>query len=195
MPQEIDKSALSPEVAAYVTELEDTVLKQEEQLEKGSGDEPDTGVDTLLKSADPALVAYVQGIQKSADEAREIAKAEREMREDREALTKADTLPQLGDRRTVADLIKSAEAHLPAEDFAALDELLTKANGTIESGAMFAELGKSAVGSNTGSDRIEKAAAALMDKDATLTKEQAEDAALQANPALYAEYEAARKEG
>jgi hypothetical protein len=195
MPHEIDKSALSPEVAEYVTKLEDTVLEQQDRLEKGGleGDEPDTGVEALLKSADPALVEYVQSIEKSAADAQAIAKAEREAREDREALAKAESLGHLGEARGVADLLKSAQAHMPEADFRALDELLTKANGQIESGALFAELGKGGREANLGgSERIEKAAQAVLEKDPSLTKEQAVDKAMQADPSLYADYEKER---
>lgn len=190
MPQ-IDKSDLDPEVAQYVTKLEDAVIELTDQVEKqetSSDDDSGDPVEDLLKSADPALVEYVQGIQKKAEEAEAIAKAEQEQRLDREFLAKADTLNNLGESREVADVLKSAAAHLPEADYAALEGLLASANGKIESGALFAELGKSSQSTGSGSDKIEKAAEALMADDATLTKEQAVDLAVQKNPALYTDY-------
>lgn len=189
MPQ-IDKSALDPEVAEYVTKLEDTVIDLQDRVEKADEQPEETGdtVESLLKSADPALVEYVQGIQKKAEEAEAVAKAEQERRIDREFLAKADTLSHLGEAREVADVLKAAAAHLPDADFEALDTMLTRANGQIESGNLFAEIGKAGPGALGGSDRIEKAASALMEADATLTKEQAVDAALAKNPDLYADY-------
>lgn len=187
MPQ-IDKSALDPEVAEYVTKLEDTVIDLQDRVEKGDTEDSGDPVESLLKSADPALVEYVQGIQKKAEDAEALAKAEQEQRIDREFLAKAATLDHLGEAREVADLLKSASAHLPEADFQALESLLTRANGRVESGELFAEIGKSGGGALGGSDRIEKAAEALMEADATLTKEQAVDAALAKDPALYREY-------
>jgi len=189
MPQ-IDKSALDPEVLDYITKLENTVVELEDEVSKGEDidDGSEGTVDDLLKTADPALVEYVQGIQKSAEEAQAIAKAEQEARIDREFVAKAETFDHLGETRQVADLLKSAAASMPEADYAALEGLLAAANGKIDSGALFAELGKSAGGTAAGNDRIEKAAAVLMDEDSALTKEQAVDLAVQKDPSLYADY-------
>jgi len=187
MPQ-IDKSALDPEVAEYVTKLEDTVIDLQDRVEKGDTEESTDPVESLLKSADPALVEYVQGIQKKAEDAEALAKAEQEQRVDRDFLAKAADLTHLGEAREVADVLKSAAAHLPEADFQALESMLTRTNGQIESGALFAEIGKSGGGSLGGTDRIEKAAQAEMDADPTLTKEQAVDAALAKDSGLYADY-------
>ena len=77
---------------------------------------------------------------------------------------------------------------MPADDYAALDELLTKANGQIETGKIFAELGKGDTGPASGSDRIVKAAEAVLEKNPELTREQAIDKALEADSSLYADY-------
>jgi hypothetical protein len=189
MPQ-IDKSALDPEVAEYVTKLEDAVIDLTDRVEKHDDTEStsENPVEDLLKSADPALVEYVQGIQKEAEEAKTIAKAEQDQRIDREFLAKAESLTNLGEAREVADVLKSAAANLPEADFAALEGMLASANGKIESGSLFAELGKAHQVSGSGSDKIEKAAEALRAENPSLTKEQAVDLAVQKNPALYNDY-------
>jgi hypothetical protein len=187
MPQ-IDKSALDPELAEYIDTLEKSVIDLQDEIGKSDEEETDTGVESLLKSADPALVEYVQSIEKSAAEAQEVAKAERDARITREFLAKGEDLSAVGTPEEVASVLKSAAEHMPEDDYEALEGLLKSAHGKIESGDLFAELGKSARGSGSGSESIEKAASALMADDASLTKEQAVDAALAKNPDLYSAY-------
>lgn len=208
---EISKDDLPPEVAEYITALEDTVEATTEALaaedpefaaavageDFDMSDEPqyeidadyevevdvDDVADAVLAKADPAIREMVAKAEARAEQAEAIAKAEREARRDREFVAKAQTLPMIStDSGRLAQLLKAAEDYLDPEDTAELVSILEKANAAIAESNLFAEVGTSVAKSTPSLD----AAAAEIRKGAPeLTYEQAVARALDTNPDLY----------
>lgn len=163
-------------------------------------EEQRAGLEVVLKMHDAEtarlnaeLAARDERIQKSE----ELAQRERDLREDREYLAKAealDKLPQAPDE--LAPILKSI-AHaeqagaITAGTSEKVESILKAANEAVGQGALFSELGaRGELGSSDAEARIEKAAEKLREADPSLTKQQAIAKALEADPELYAAYRA-----
>lgn len=201
MPDDTDLSAYSEEqLHGYVLKLEDMVIEKDQRIEQlvealdADIEKSDETVDfdEILKAADPALAEYLRKSETAraeaearAVEAEEIAKVEREERRDREAVAKAEALSHIS---TTTEDLAALLKRLDETDPELADEvhkLLVQADAQIESGDLFAEIGKAAPQSVVGSE-LDSIAKNLQAADPSLTEAQAIDRALTEHPDLYA---------
>jgi len=152
-----------------------------------------TGDDTeaeVLKKADPAVLAIIQKSKDEAAEAIKIAKAERELRVDREMLAKAQEYKNIaGSPQEKAELLKSAYG--VSEEFGQkMEQTWKAANAQLDSSDIFTELGKSSGLLDGGLYRneLEGKVAELRKADPTLTPEKAMARVLDQDPKLYDAY-------
>lgn len=195
--------SLPDEVQEFLTEQQAALEKAETDVEEltkeladaqggdgGEGGGEANPLDAVLKSADPVVREHIEKIQREAEEAKAIAKAEQEARLDREYLSKSESMDGLPvEASEFASVLKTIGQSVPAETMDSLMEVLSKSSGLIKDSDFFQEIGK-AGGDDDGSatSKIEKAAKAHMASDPSLTKEAAVSKALDENPGLYAEY-------
>lgn len=206
LPEEINmgdikKDDLDPEVLAYVEGLETEVTTLAAQVEKAEADltekdallaksapiDTDAAEKAMLEKADPALRSLILKQQAEVKEAKEIAKAERDQRLDREFVSKAEALPMLTeDKATLAGVLRRASEALSPEDSVVLDTVLKSANEAISKGNLFASFG--AGGSvTTVSKSVDAAAGEIRKAHPDWTTEQCEAEAYRTNPALLAQ--------
>lgn len=184
-----DATELPAEVFEYIEALEAANAELTDQIEKMAQEEASAQED-ILKSADPQIVAIVKAAEERAAAAEQIAKSERDFRLQREFVSKAAGMPHVaGDAEAFGTVLKTVAEAVDANTFDALMSALTSANESIDSGNLFAELGKSSSFDNDGpSSEINKAAARLIEENPSLTREMAVAKAVEANPSLYTEY-------
>lgn len=186
----------------------DPVLKNEEEsvpvdgvpFKKSDGswdlssvpEEQRPALEVVLKAADAenaALRSEISNRDERIEKAEQIAQTERDLREQREFLAKAeqlDKLPLAPDE--FGPLLKTIAGAVDETTYGKLEGVLKAANEAVEQGALFSELGRDGIASTDAEQQIEKAADKLREGDPTLTKQQAIAKALDADPELYAAY-------
>jgi hypothetical protein len=152
-------------------------------------------LELVLKTHDDELAELRKAneTEKSkADEAIEIAKAERDARETREYIAKSESLDKLAkDDSEFGEVLKSiaraeAEKHLPEGTVEKLDTVLAAANEAVEKGALFMELGRAGHGESSDVEKqLDAKADEIRKSEPSLTKEQALEKAYNDNPELY----------
>jgi hypothetical protein len=184
---------LTPEAVAYIEKLEDLVLQKEDELTELLSIPDDVSkednvfeneLDEIAKN-DPtvaALIAKADAAEARAQEAENIAKAERETRITSEMIAKAQGYTHLGSVEDVASILKGLHDN-DFELFEAVDGLFAKAESAIAEGSLFSEIGKTTE-SGIGAD-LESVAKSLRAEDPTLTAAQAVTKALELRPELY----------
>lgn len=196
---EIDFDSLDPSVQQYISQLEDTVVQQNEAL-AASDDVDDLSDDTIdqlaellseegvLAKADPEVRALIEKAETRASEAEALAKAERDLRIHREFVEKAAKLPMLStDAERLGEILKAVNEELSETDAAELTQILKTANDVIAEGNLFKEMGSSAPGTVGAS--VEAKAAEIRKADPSLTPEQAIARAYETDPSLYEQQE------
>lgn len=198
---------IPPEVATYISELEETNdelnTALSEHLSKSDDDEDDKtsedGDDTedtltklLSKAADDETRALIEKAisdvevsKAAAEEAQNIAKAERDKRLDREFIAKAaefESLPGVAPAE-FGPILKSASESLSKEHYEKLTEVLTAANEVATQGSLFKEMGQTGAELTDDSD-LSKAAAKIMTEEG-VDKFTAIAKAVEADPSLY----------
>jgi hypothetical protein len=185
-------------VKSFVQKLHDQLVAAQAELTKTEPEvtEPEAVEAEVLKSADPAVAELVKSyqdqlteLQRKADQATEIAKREREARLDREFSEKVEK--EFGfvveDKAELASLLKrlyDSDAGLAGE----VEGILKSANGRIESGEMFAEIGKSTpVVSTDAEGKLETLTKSIQERD-SIDYSTAYIRAMEENPSVYAEY-------
>ncbi len=158
---------------ARILELEGLLAKATEK--------PPT-VEDVLKESDPAVIKTVNDLKKQVDDqAKLIAKSDDAIRT-REA---NDFVKGLEHVEVDAEMIKNLRATTSAE---AVEAVLVKVNGQLESAGIFKELGTSgAEADSRGSTKINEIAKDLLAKGLVPTIQQGVAKAAQDNPGLYAE--------
>jgi uncharacterized protein YecT (DUF1311 family) len=171
-------------------ELQDAVkaelAKKDEEIAKLKGDnQADEGIE---KSALPEDVRKrFEELEKRAEEAEKIAKAEREARIKADIRKKAEGYANAGSVDDIAEIMFKAQD--VSEEFAKkIEGILSAANERIAKGKLFAENGHSDSGSSTAYEQLMAKAAEIRKNDSALTKEQAFDKATDIYPDLVAEY-------
>ena len=156
----------------------------EEALQK-----QDSPTDDVNKADLPEpLRKRFEEMEKRAEEAERLAKAEREAREWEGFQKRAESLPHVGERDKVAEILKAAYG-VSKENGEALEATLKAANEQIEKGRLFDEMGRDGNrGQSDAMTAVNKRAEEIRKADPALTEAQAFDKALQENPAAYAEY-------
>jgi hypothetical protein len=148
-----------------------------------------------LSKSDPAVREVIEKMQadhreeidkanKRAEDAENIAKAERTERLTREYVSKAQALPMIAEDPNELGAMLQEIAALDPAAAAKVEKVLKAANEAIEKGDLFSEIGRHGVES-TVAPEVESAAAAIRKDDPNLTHEQAMAKAYEANPALY----------
>lgn len=156
-------------------------------------EEQRAALEVVLKAADAettALRTEIESRDERIEKAEAIAQRERDLREEREYLAKAeqlDKLPLAPDQ--FGPLLKSIAGSVDAETFAKLEGVLTAANEAVSQGALFQELGAGGDGGRTDAEsKIEAAAAEIRKAQPDLSHAQAFTKALEQNPDLYAQH-------
>lgn len=156
------------------------------QVEKA--DLPET-VKAALRKAEADRVA----LAKRAEDAERIAKNERDLREQREFIAKAETeLSHIGSAQDTGLLLKSASEKLSKDEFEQLERVLKAANAQIDTGNLFVELGKGGVQENPAAREPYEAMLAKAEEirkaDPNVSQADALQKAAQLNPDLAREY-------
>lgn len=188
--QERDEAVTKAEAAeTKVTELEKAQpspaqvhTDDDDDLEKS--DLPES-IKARLRKADEREAEAL----KKAEEATTLAKAERDLRIEREFITKAenDFAYVGGDTREFGKLLKSASENLSKDDYDRLEEVLKAADKGLEKSELFTEIGKSGEATREARDGIQKAedkAAELRKADPTLSRADALAQAYRTDPAF-----------
>lgn len=162
-------------------------LGEIEELQKSDDDPAEE--DKILKSADPEVVELVKAARAEADEAKEIAKAERKARIRRDLLEKADS--DYGDigasREDLADVLQYAGESFDADTMEKLHRVLGVANEAAQVGKLYEEHGGAGEAETDAERQLLTKAEEIRKNDPNLTEEQAFDQALTENPDLYYE--------
>lgn len=145
-------------------ELTEKVAKLEKKLAKKDKGEEETKVDKAelapeVRQMIEKAEAERDALKKAADEASEIAKAERDLRVTREFVVKAETdFPLVaGDTSEFGKLLKSMSEKLDAEEFEAVTKQFRAANARIETSNLLKQFGQDGDPA-PGSDGYEEAA-------------------------------------
>ncbi len=127
---------------------------------------------------------------KKREELERVLKEERDKQARKEFIQKAATeFGNLPVKPEEFGLVLKGLAEKAPEEYAKLEGVLKAANEAIEKGALFAEVGRSgALPGASAMSKIEAVANSLVQKDASMTKEQAIAKALELHPELYTEY-------
>lgn len=206
MPDNDALQGASPAVIAYVEELEQAVIKAEQERDDaqaraeeaqagpsndGGDAKPADELEKVLKSADPALAAVIRKMQadtqaatERAAQAETIAKAEASARA-RMILKHRVTekMAHLGDADEVTDVLQKAASTMDAETYAKVESLLIKANNQATLGGMFTEIGTT--GAMAKADPFDQKVEEIRKADPKLTEAQAYDRAMELFPQLY----------
>ncbi len=189
MPDEDATQDQSVEIdTEYVKALEDQVLDLQDQLastqaELEKRDAPaEDDTDDLLKNADPEIVRLVKSAQERAEEAEEIAKAEREARITKEYVEKAapyvDSFPV--DADTLGSLIRKMGDQEP--EFIRILDAMKEA---VDVAHLTKEFGTSGGGMTAVEEEIRAKAQEIQKNDSNKTYEQAYAQVLEEHPDLY----------
>jgi hypothetical protein len=143
--------------------------------------------EAILAKAEKAdeIAAERDQLQKTADEALELAKAARDDQLTREYIAKAE---QVGEDAEFGEVLKTIAGAVELETFEKLEAVLKANHERAVTAGLYEEIGKASTGDGTGSASAELAAKAeeIRKSDSTLTKEQAIVKAYEQNPDLYA---------
>jgi hypothetical protein len=180
----------------YPTDEGDSEDKPEEPEDRGVGkNRPASGKtregrevskDRVLSKSDPEVRELIAKMDERIAKAEAIAKFERDEREKREWIAKAQTLPHINDKpEELGGLLKSLSDKAPVEA-AAVEKLLRAANNQVAKSGMWDEIGRS--GDSHSGSSLDMKAAELRKTEPNLTREQAEARALEMDPSLYDEY-------
>jgi hypothetical protein len=149
----------------------------------------DRAVELALSKADPVTRTVLEKALNDADEARSIAKSERDLRVHAEMVEKARQFRNLqGTPEEKAEILKSAYGTSP-EVGQRIENMMKAANAQLDdSGALLASIGKAAPGQQPETtSEVDARAKTLMEADSKLTLEQAKTAVFKADPKLYDE--------
>lgn len=187
MGVQINKSDLDPEVVAYIDELEAEVADLSTALLDSEDFIDGLSEDALLAKADPAVAALIKSQKAALEEAEKIAKTERDIRLDREFISKAAALPNISTNPDeLGGLLRRVTEAVSAEDAAAIEGILKSANEQIAKGLLFNEYGRYGAPYTTDASVVAKAEE-LRKADPSLTPEQAQAKVYAENPDLAAE--------
>lgn len=201
LARERDEAIEKAEAAeAAVAEKAEKAAEESDEIAKALADLPEA----VRKSVESVIAKereQIDEMRKSAERATAMAEAERDARLRTEAITKAreDFSHLPGGADAVGDLLfrlEKAESALgetmrkavaPERPISEeIRDVLKQANGQLESGELFKELGEgeSADTKSNAEEQLEKAAKSLREKDPSLTFEQAYAKAMDLDPQL-----------
>jgi hypothetical protein len=189
---EIAKSERA-ELATHVDELEKAAAKP--------NDDPDDDEKEEVDKSDlsPAVRRRLEKLEKAEEDAKErvekaesLAKAERDIRVNREFVQKAEQFGSLSqDPLELGPVLKAAHDSMPEEQYTVLETVLKAADDQVRQSGLFKEQGRGGEGRRESGDsfeKLQKAAQELRKSDPSMTAEAALDAAMQADPDMQAQY-------
>jgi len=187
MPTEIDRDTLDPELKTYIDELEslvDLLLEDDETpTDAETIDEPElelVGKDDEITKRDDIIAKLSDRLT----EAEAVAKEERDHRVHQDMISKASSLPYIGETTDeLASLLHELSDASP-ELAEKVEKILVAANNQIEKGGLFTEIGRAGTSLGVNSD-VEGIAKELQTLNPALTREQSIVAAYESNPSLY----------
>lgn len=137
----------------------------------------------------------VSALFKGYEDLEKQLKEEKDKRATEEAIVKAKAFSHLGVKAEEFGPVLKGLLEKAPEEAKVVEGLLTKADAAIAAGALFKEIGTDAAGITKGSAwaQIEALAGSIVEKDATMTKEQAISRVMDLHPELYQEYLNERK--
>lgn len=140
----------------------------------------------VLSKADPEVRQLIAKMEDRIAKAEAIAKHERDERERKEWIAKAQTLPHINDKPDeLGGLLKALHDKAPQEA-EAVEKLLRAANNQVAKSGLWDEIGRS--GDSFSGSALDMKTAELRKADPNMTAEQAYSRALELDPALYDEY-------
>jgi hypothetical protein len=183
-----DAQAEMDSMIEYIEALE--TANSELMAKMDEAQEEESTEDSILKSADPAVVELIKAAEDRATVAEEIAKAERDHRLEREYIEKASEYASLPvDPTEFGPVLKAAADALDDEVFDHLIKVLTAANEAIRQGSTFDEIGKATTfDADSGIGKVEQIAKALQANEKGLSYEAAVAKAVMDDPTLYDNY-------
>ena len=184
----------------------DTVEVELEKVKKEAkpkdGDEGKEGEEAIAK-ASPEVQEEFKKMKERLEKSDETAKTEAEKVEKlaekiakAEFVEKAKKLPGVGETpEKLADLLLTISKASP-EEYPELEKILEATSKKIVEGTLLKSVGSDEEGDTGDAEsKIKKAAEAMKKAKPELTDEQAQEAALEADPKLYEDYENAREGG
>lgn len=165
----------------------DTLTQRVADLEKSQ--KPAGQEEDIYKGMTPQARQLMEDLKKQAQDAQDIAKAEKNARITKEFIVKAATMPLIGiTSEQMGPILKAVSEACPTE-YAQLEAVLKANSEAIAKGDLFKTLGSDGSGATeTAWDQINKKAEELRKADSSLTAAAALTKAMQENPALYAQY-------
>lgn len=182
--------------ASKVDELEKRVQDLQTELDTlqknagaGSDGKGDSDKQAVFKSLPEEVKKYIQDVEKRAKDAEEIAKKEREERITKEFIAKAAQFKAIAVKPEEFGPVLKSISEYNADVYSKLEAVLKAANEVVEKSKLFESIGKSTSESGSVWAQIESKANEIVQKNASMTKEQAVAKILRENPNLYVAYQ------
>lgn len=186
---------LPDEVLDYIDDLETRVEKAESALANYEPPaEDETDFEKALSEVNPELAAFVKSQSDRLAEAEAALAQERITKADAQWTQKVRSVDGLIDNPEEFGPKLRAVAEVDAELADSIVSALEAANNRVEKSALFSESGHSAPAPGSALERVEQIAKAMTEADPSKTKESAMVEAFEADPALYDQYLAERRE-
>ena len=182
-----------PAPAGKAQKEEKTVSGKPITKENGSID-----LESVPEEVRPAITALWKENQEAVKKAAELEKAlteEHDHQMIREFIVKANEFKGLPIKPEEFGPVLKSIAEKDPEAYAKLDEVLKAADEAAIQAKLLEELGASGVSPSSSMGKIEAMAATVVEKDASMTREQAMDKVLMEHPELYNEYRTEHKAG
>jgi hypothetical protein len=151
-----------------------------------------------LKAQFKALQDQNKEAVEKAERVELLLKAEQDKAQTKEFIAKAETFTALGcENDKLGTVLKNIANAVSAKDAEYLDTVLKTANETVAKSALMDELGVSGESGSAGDamEKLDSLAKQLVEKDTSLTSQQAFAQVLKSNPDLYNQYRNEKKGG
>lgn len=182
------------EILDYIEDLETRVEKAEAALAEIEPDfEPDE-IEKALTELPPAVAEFVKAQNERLAEAEKALEGERLAKADAEWTAKARSVDGLVDNPEEFGSKLRAVADTDPELADSILSALQAANSRVAKSGLFAELGHTQPSAGSALEKVENIAKAMTEADPSKSHAEAVSEALEANPALYDEYVAERRE-
>lgn len=182
------------EVLDYIVDLEERVEKAEATPVAGETGKPEDAFEKAMGDLDPEIAkAFVDQRERLA-EAEEVIRAEQIEKADAVWVSKARSAELLIDKPEDFGPQLRAVAAVDAELADSIMNQLSTASAVVAKSALFGEAGHAVVTAGSADDKIHNIAKAAVDADPTKTMADAESDAWIANPDLYDEHVADKRQ-
>ena len=177
-----------PELKDILEKIEDEKVKADiETLVKSLQEEESTEVEIDKSEMPEALRKRFEDLEKKAEMAETLAKAEREKRLEIEFNKKAKEYSELADVEKIASILRKA-SDTDEELAKSIEEVFSSVKERLANTDLFKEKGDGGETITDAEESIEKKTKELMKSDTSLTFAKAQARVLRENPDLYSEY-------